>query len=79
MALTSFRNAIGIATRTKVQHQQGVPLVDPLEQVIQGQCRQDKQGLADEVAMPRRNSISWAAMLSAVAVALPSTISLPGT
>jgi hypothetical protein len=57
-----------------------VPLVDLLEQVVQGQGHENKTGHAEELARDAETkSVSEAEMLVAVAVAFPWTISLPGT
>jgi hypothetical protein len=50
MEFSSFRNAIGMATAGQYHPERGVPLIDPLEQIVQSQGQGDKTGLTDELA-----------------------------
>src|ERR1700720_223750 len=80
MEFSSFRNAIGIATTTNVTMSEAWRRLTPLSRSYKASATKIKPAwLMSWAAMPRRNSVSEAAMLLAVAVAFPYTITLLGT
>jgi len=47
---SSFTKAIGMETTIKIEHERGVPPVNPLQQVVQTQGHEDKTDHANEFA-----------------------------
>ena len=80
MAFSSFRKAIGIATRIKVNMHKAFRWLTTLSKSYNAKATKTNRASPMRcAAMPRRNSVSEAAMLRAVSRAFPSTISLLGT
>src|SRR6266481_2801944 len=80
MEFSSFRNAIGTWTTTKVTMSEASHRLTPLSRWYKARATKIKPAWPMSwAAMPRRKSVSWAAMLLAVAAAFAWTISLLGT
>src|SRR5882672_5289411 len=80
MEFSSFRNAIGIWTTTKVTMSEAYRRLTPLSRRYKARATKIKPAwLMSWAAMPRRKRVSEAARLLAVAAAFAWTISLLGT
>src|SRR5882672_1331366 len=80
MEFSSLRNAIGIWTTTKVTMSEACHRLTPLSRRYKARATKIKPAWQMSwAAMPRRKSVSEAAMLLAVAAAFAWTISLLGT
>src|ERR1700687_688687 len=80
MEFSSLRNAMGIATTTNVNMSEACRRLIPLSSWYKARATKIKPAwLMSWAAMPRRKSVSEAAMLLAVAAAFSLTISLAGT
>src|SRR6266849_4497684 len=80
MEFSSFRNPIGIPRTTNVTMSEACRRLTPLSRSYKARATKIKPAWPMSwPAMPRRKSVSEAAMLLAVAAAFPWTISLPGT
>src|SRR6266481_3158493 len=80
MEFSSFTNAIGIWTTTHVTISEACHRLTPLSRWYKARATKMKPAWPMSwPAMPRRKSVSEAAMLLAVAAAFPWTMILPGT
>jgi hypothetical protein len=80
MEFSSFTNAIGMETTINVTMSEACRRLTLLSRSYKARATKIKPAWPmSSAAMPRRKSVSEAAMLLAVAAAFPCTISLPGT